>query len=231
MVDNNLISLPNIGEVLSERLKEVGIRTTNELKNSGSENAFIRLLTVDASSCINELLALEGAIQGIRWHNLDNEKKEELKIFYRMCKAQQKKETAMKNKSLTPNIGVDTIADAWPNVSNYDNFFLPVDDYEESKRFYAEILGLKKKFEFEAQGMVAFCIGNEEPAIILKDKKKFPDATPTIWIEVPNVKALYDEMKNKGVKFSTEPFKIRTGWAVEFTDPSGNNLGFTDYIS
>jgi predicted enzyme related to lactoylglutathione lyase len=24
-------------------------------------------------------------------------------------------------------------------------------------------------------------------------------------------------------------FKIRTGWAVEFIDPSGNNLGITDY--
>jgi len=25
------------------------------------------------------------------------------------------------------------------------------------------------------------------------------------------------------------PFSIRTGWAIEFLDPSGNVLGFTDY--
>ncbi|NDV68735.1 VOC family protein [Dysgonomonas sp. 25] len=114
-------------------------------------------------------------------------------------------------------------------IKNYDNFFFPVDDYEASKRFYAETLGLEKKFEFEEQGMVAFRVGAEEPAIILKDKKKFPDAKPTVWIEVEDVKALYADMQNKGVRFLTEPFAIRTGWAVELEDPSGNRLGFTDY--
>ena len=78
--------------------------------------------------------------------------------------------------------------------------------------------------------MIAFSVGNEEPAIILKDKKKFADTKPTIWIEVADVKTLYNEMKNNGVKFLTEPFKLRTGWAVELTDPSGNVLGFTDYV-
>lgn len=115
-------------------------------------------------------------------------------------------------------------------MKNYDNLFLPVDDYEKSKRFYSDILGMKIKFEFAEQGMIAFCVGNEEPAIILKDKKKFPNAKPTIWIEVVDVRKLYNEMKETGVDFITEPFKIRTGWAVEFTDPSGNTLGFTDYI-
>lgn len=115
-------------------------------------------------------------------------------------------------------------------LKNYDNFFLPTDDYEESKRFYSEVLGMKIKFEFAQQGMVAFAVGNEEPAIILKDKKKFPNAKPTVWIEVSDVRGVYDEMRQKGVSFLTEPFKIRTGWAVEFLDPSGNVLGFADYL-
>ncbi len=126
-----------------------------------------------------------------------------------------------------------TIADNDENrsqIKNYDNFFLPVDDYEKSKQFYSEVLGLKLKFEFAAQGMAAFCVGNEEPAIILKDKNKFPNAKPTIWIEVSDVRTVYGEMKKKGITFLSEPFKIRTGWAVEFSDPSGNTLGFTDYI-
>jgi len=113
---------------------------------------------------------------------------------------------------------------------NYDNFFLPVDDYEMSKQFYMDVLGLKVKFEFKEQGMIAFSVGEEEPAIILKDKKKFPNTKPTIWLEVSNVKTIYNEMKEKGVSFLTEPFKIRTGWAVEFKDLSGNTLGFTDYL-
>lgn len=112
---------------------------------------------------------------------------------------------------------------------NYDNFFYPSDNLEESKKFYTEVLGLSVKFDFSEQGMIAFNVGNEEPAIILKDKNKFPKVKPTIWFQVDNVKAQYEELLSKGVCFLSEPFKIRTGWAVEFNDPSGNVIGITDY--
>jgi DNA transformation protein len=36
----------------------------------------------DPPACIMRLSALEGAIQGIRWHLLDKETKESLKEFY-----------------------------------------------------------------------------------------------------------------------------------------------------
>jgi hypothetical protein len=35
---------------------------------------------------------------------------------------------------------------------------------EESKKFYAEILGLSLKLDFSNIGMVAYQVGNEEPA-------------------------------------------------------------------
>ncbi len=114
-------------------------------------------------------------------------------------------------------------------IKNFDNFFLPSDNMEESMAFYANILDLPLKFDFSPMGMVAYNVGSEEPAIILKDKSKFPNVKPTIWIEVADVRELYNDMKDKGVNFLTEPFKIRTGWAVEFTDPSENVLGFADY--
>ena len=100
-------------------------------------------------------------------------------------------------------------------MKNYDNYFLPVDNMEEAKRYYEEILGLKKKFDFSDKGMVAYNIGNEEPAI---------------WFEVEDVAIFYKEMLNNGIKFLSEPFKIGTGNAVEFEDPFGNRLGVTDYI-
>ncbi len=116
-------------------------------------------------------------------------------------------------------------------MKNYDNFFFPSNNLEESKKFYSEVLGLPTKFDYNQQGMIAFKVGNEEPAIIIKDKNKFPNIQPAIWIEVENVRAIYPELIKKGVEFLSEPFKIRTGWAVEFTDPSGNLLGITDYIN
>jgi len=114
-------------------------------------------------------------------------------------------------------------------MKNYDNFFLPVDNMEEAKRYYEGLLGLKMKFDFSDIGMTAFNIGDEEPAIILKDKSKFKDLKPTIWFEVDDVMAKYKEMKEKGIVFLSEPFEIKTGYAVEFEDPFGNRLGITDY--
>ena len=114
-------------------------------------------------------------------------------------------------------------------MKNYDNFFLPAQDMEESMNFYKEVLGLHIKFDFSDKGMVAFNVGDEEPAIILKNTSKFPDVKPAIWFEVEDVKETYQQMRAKGIVFFSEPFRIRTGWAVEFTDPSGNRLGITDY--
>jgi DNA transformation protein len=80
----NLTDLPNIGKVLAEKLNNIGITNYSDLKASGSENAIIRIATLDDSgACINMLYALEGAIQGIRWHNLSIDKKMELKVFYK----------------------------------------------------------------------------------------------------------------------------------------------------
>ena len=77
--------------------------------------------------------------------------------------------------------------------------------------------------------MIAFNIGNEEPAIILKDTNIFKNMKPTIWFEVENVQEEYKKLSLKGVQFLSEPFEIRTGMAVEFEDPFGNRLGITDY--
>ncbi len=79
---NDLTKLPNLGKTLVDKLVQVDIKTTKDLISIGSENAFIRLKTVDTNACINTLYALEGAVQGVRWHDLDQNKKKELKAFY-----------------------------------------------------------------------------------------------------------------------------------------------------
>jgi DNA transformation protein and related proteins len=76
--------MPNIGKVVAEKLIQVGITTPEELSSIGTEQAFIRLQTIDETACLSMLQALEGAVQGIRWHNLPKERKEELKEFFHM---------------------------------------------------------------------------------------------------------------------------------------------------
>lgn len=89
MTKKTLSSLINIGVVLAEKLEQVGVETPEELISHGSENSFMRLFAADKDICVNSLLALEGAIQGIRWHNLDDSRKAELGMFYKMCKKQK----------------------------------------------------------------------------------------------------------------------------------------------
>lgn len=77
-----LAELPNIGKVVEKQLNEVGIFTTDELLKEGSKSAWLKIKAIDDSACINRLYGLEGAIRGIRWHNLPPHIKEELKEFY-----------------------------------------------------------------------------------------------------------------------------------------------------
>lgn len=81
-----LSDLPNISSVLEGELKKAGISSPEELKNLGAENTFIRILAIDETACFSKLCALEGAIQGIRWHNISSNRKEELRSFFRMKK-------------------------------------------------------------------------------------------------------------------------------------------------
>ena len=81
-----LSKLQNISTVVEGKLNEVGIITQNQLKDIGSKQAFLSLRKNDSGACLNMLCALEGAIQGIRWHSLSDEVKKELKEFHRSLK-------------------------------------------------------------------------------------------------------------------------------------------------
>lgn len=77
-----LSKLPNIGKVVEKQLNEVGINTVDELIDIGSKETWLKIKEIDESACINRLMALEGAIQNIRWHDLADEDKNNLKDFY-----------------------------------------------------------------------------------------------------------------------------------------------------
>lgn len=77
--------------------------------------------------------------------------------------------------------------------------------------------------------MISYKVGDEEPAIILKNKSKFENVKPTIWFVVDDVVKESKMLKDRGITFLSESFEIRTGISVEFEDPFGNRLGITDY--
>ncbi|ENK1242184.1 TfoX/Sxy family protein [Clostridium sporogenes] len=81
-----LSKLPNIGKEVEGQLNKIGIFTYNELKAIGTEQAWLKIQEIDASACIHRLLALEGAIQGVKKTALPQERKAYLKDFYNLHK-------------------------------------------------------------------------------------------------------------------------------------------------
>ncbi|MGN0350066.1 MAG: TfoX/Sxy family protein [Roseburia sp.] len=81
-----LTKLPNLGKVLEEQLNSVGIFTEEELRKTGAKQAWLKIQQIDASACLHRLMALEGAIQGVKKTLLPEEVKAELKDFYQWNK-------------------------------------------------------------------------------------------------------------------------------------------------
>ncbi|MBP1736320.1 MAG: hypothetical protein H6Q60_201 [Oscillospiraceae bacterium] len=77
-----LSKLPNIGTEVERQLNAVGITTCDELKDAGCYHAWLCIQSIDPSACIHRLMALEGAIRGVKKSELPPEIKTELKTFY-----------------------------------------------------------------------------------------------------------------------------------------------------
>lgn len=77
-----LSKLPNIGAEVERQLNAVGITTYDELKADGCYSAWLRIQSRDPSACIHRLMALEGAIRGVKKSELPPETKTELRTFY-----------------------------------------------------------------------------------------------------------------------------------------------------
>lgn len=81
-----LSKLMNIGEEIERQLEQVGIKTYEELKAVGSKEAWLKIYEMDKSACTHRLMALEGAIQGVKKTLLDDEVKADLKVFVKTVK-------------------------------------------------------------------------------------------------------------------------------------------------
>lgn len=82
---------PNLGPKLEEQLARAGIQTMEQLREVGSREAWLRIQAFDQSACIHRLMALEGAIEGVKKAQLSEETKTELRAFYQAHKRTQRK--------------------------------------------------------------------------------------------------------------------------------------------
>ncbi|MEN8242153.1 MAG: TfoX/Sxy family protein [Chloroflexota bacterium] len=78
----NLTDFPNIGETLAEKLEKIGITSQSALAELGSVETVMMIGKQNLTTCYNMLYAIEGAIQGIRWHAIPKEERALLKVEF-----------------------------------------------------------------------------------------------------------------------------------------------------
>jgi DNA transformation protein len=72
----------NIGPVLAGELRRVGIATTDELQKLGARTAWGRIQRINPDrDCASSLLALEGAVRGVRWMTIPKAEREEIAAY------------------------------------------------------------------------------------------------------------------------------------------------------
>ncbi|WP_030600824.1 VOC family protein [Streptomyces achromogenes] len=115
----------------------------------------------------------------------------------------------------------------------FDNVLLPVGDLGEAVAFY-ERAGFTVGFRLDEAGIAVLKVGAETPGILLRSEEGLGRRpphwpSPRIWLEVPDARAAARELAAAGIPALDEMTQGATGWTVEFADPWGNVLGFTDY--
>ncbi len=86
-----LTDLPNIGPVLAENLRKIGVETPEAFREMGAEEAFLRIRrSVDSGACLHQLSALAGAELGLPKAALTPERKAALKAFFQEIKKKER---------------------------------------------------------------------------------------------------------------------------------------------
>ena len=98
-------------------------------------------------------------------------------------------------------------------IKRITNITIRVSDLKKSVPFFENVLGLKKKCEYPTY--VEFDVGGVDLAI--------EEGKPHIYFLVDNVDEAYQILKDKGVKFVTEPKdQFWGGRTAMFLDPDEN---------
>jgi len=104
---------------------------------------------------------------------------------------------------------------------------LSVSNLEVSKRFYEEILGLDKKYEYSSY--VGFECGGVEIGLRPRGSVEIGRDAASIQFLVENVDEEYRKLSDKGVKFTVKPHDEPWGGRqASFHDPDGNLLEITE---
>jgi catechol 2,3-dioxygenase-like lactoylglutathione lyase family enzyme len=104
---------------------------------------------------------------------------------------------------------------------------LTVSDLERAVRFYGDVLGLAKKYQF--RDYAGFECGGVEIGLKTWGELQPPrEGEPCIDLAVQSVDEGYETLSSKGVEFDKRPHDAQWGARIAvFKDPDGNTLQLT----
>jgi catechol 2,3-dioxygenase-like lactoylglutathione lyase family enzyme len=112
-------------------------------------------------------------------------------------------------------------------ISGTDFVCVPTRDYEESKRFYGEVLGLPFSKQWGSFPAGEFETGNLTIALMQTDAFGIdfkPHGVP-IALHVEDFDAAKAELASRGVEFQGDTLDSGVCFQAFFQDPDGNTLG------
>lgn len=116
--------IPNIGPKTQAQLRQIGIRTHEDLKRFGVVEAFVRLKRAGFKPSLNALYALEGALSNRHWTSLSPDEKHALvtEANARLDALKQAKLTVMpvRDVAVTREEGYDDGPPALPDSGETD---------------------------------------------------------------------------------------------------------------
>jgi len=108
-------------------------------------------------------------------------------------------------------------------ISKLDFVGVPSQDWERSRAFYIETLGLREDEKGRSEAWVGdTCLGIWEPASF--GMEFAPQKNAHLALHVDDVAAARSELEAKGVEFTGEILDTGVCHMAFFTDPDGNDL-------
>lgn len=111
----------------------------------------------------------------------------------------------------------------------YNTFI--VKDMDESISFYTDVMGFRVDSEHNPHLGVKIVLlkGEGDTMIELIQNTENEPGLYCIGMEVEDVKATVDELKNKGVKIVVEPIPITVGYLAFIEDPNGARIALIQH--
>ncbi len=110
-------------------------------------------------------------------------------------------------------------------ISKVAMFQMAVVDMDKSKKFYTEKLDFEVSKDIKRHGKrgVFLVPTDDGPSIILTtSNEKVKPGTMIIYLSTPNIEETYNEMKERGIKLTSDIIADSEGTSFSFDDPDGN---------